>query len=131
MALFSDIDWVILVAAAAFLLFGKGNTEVLRTMGRWYGRAGRLKQDLLSEFTKAADLPTPTGGALTLRGALLGLDPPVTHVSGIPAVVTSPPVAPVAPTPVLPVTPHWTGSYPTPTWSMTVPASAEPVEVTR
>ena len=71
MALFSDIDWVIVVAVVAFLLFGKGNTEVLRTMGRWYGRAGRLKQDLLSEFTRAADLPMPgtAGPGLVPRGA--------------------------------------------------------------
>jgi hypothetical protein len=122
------VDWVIVVAAAAFLLFGKGNTEVLRTMGRWYGRAGRLKQDLLSEFTKAADLPSPTGGALTLRGALLGLDPPVTHMSGIPAAVTSAPLLPIAPSPTVPVPPTWTGSYPTATWSMTVPSVADPAE---
>jgi hypothetical protein len=122
------VDWVIVVAAAAFLLFGKGNTEVLRTMGRWYGRAGRLKQDLLSEFTKAADLPSPTGGALTLRGALLGLDPPVTRMSGIPAAVTSAPLLPIAPSPTVPVPPTWTGSYPTATWSMTVPSVADPAE---
>jgi len=126
--LFSDIDWVIVVAVAAFLLFGKGNTEVLRTMGRWYGRAGRLKQDLLSEFTRAADLPIPgTPGQVSFRGALLGLDPPVSHVSGIPAAVTT---APVASPPVGGSTP-WTGGYPTPTWSMTVPATSDPSEVTR
>ena len=119
---------MIVVAAAAFLLFGKGNTEVLRTIGRWYGRAGRLKQELLSEFTKAADLPSPTGGALTLRGALLGLDPPVTHMSGIPAAVTSAPLLPIAPSPTVPVPPTWTGSYPTATWSMTVPSVADPAE---
>ncbi|MCI4365920.1 MAG: hypothetical protein L3K10_07695 [Thermoplasmata archaeon] len=131
MALFSDIDWVILVGVAAFLLFGRGNGEVLRTLGRWYGRAGRIKQDLLSEFTKAADLPISGGlGQLSLRGALLGLDPPVTHVSGIPAAVTSPPALPVtlvsyaAPVP-------WTGGYPTPTWSMSVGVLPETGEVTR
>jgi hypothetical protein len=131
MALFSDIDWVIVVAVAAFLLFGKGNTEVLRTMGRWYGRAGRLKQDLLSEFTKAADLPLPgTPGQVSFRGALLGLDPPVTHVSGIPAAVTTPPAVSSVPAPYVGPAP-WTGSYPTPTWSMTVAATADPSEVTR
>jgi len=131
MALFSDIDWVIVVAVAAFLLFGKGNTEVLRTMGRWYGRAGRLKQDLLSEFTRAADLPMPgTPGQVSFRGALLALDPPVTHVSGIPAAVTTPPAIPAAPVPYGGTVP-WTGGYPTPTWSMTVPATADPSEVAR
>jgi len=48
MALFSDVDWVIVAAVAVYLLFGKGNTDILRTMGRWYGRAGRIKQELLS-----------------------------------------------------------------------------------
>jgi hypothetical protein len=124
-ALFSDLDWVIVVAAAGFLLFGRGNAEVLRTLGRWYGRAGRLKQELLAEFTKAADLPTPaSGGSLTLRGALLGLDPPQTQRSGIPAAVTTPP----GPTPSATVRPEpllWTGAYPTPTWSATAPFVGE------
>ena len=34
MALFSDIDWAILLVAAAFLLFGKENRRLLRTLGR-------------------------------------------------------------------------------------------------
>jgi hypothetical protein len=130
-ALFSDVDWVIVVAAAAFLLFGKGNTQVLRTLGRYYGRAGRLKQELLSEFTQAADLPMPMGGALSLRGTLLGLEPPVTHRSGIPAAVTSAPTAPIPPAPSAPAPAAWTGSYPTVTWSMTVPSLIEPGEVPR
>jgi hypothetical protein len=120
MALFSDIDWVILLAAAAFLLIGKDNGQLLRTLGRWYGRAGRLKQELLAEFTKAADIPAPIGSQLTIRGALLGLDPPATHVSGIPAAVT---VAPTAMSrPVEPTWVPWTGGYPISTWSTTVPA---------
>jgi hypothetical protein len=130
-ALFSDMDWVILLAVAAFLLFGKENTEVLRTLGRWYGRAGRLKQELLAEFTKAADLPMPAPGAnLTIRGALLGLEPAVTQRSGIPAAVTLPPQAP-APTLPPAVPAPWTGSYPVPTWSMTVPVVPGETEVTR
>jgi hypothetical protein len=104
---------------------------VLRTLGRWYGRAGRLKQELLSEFTKAADLPTPGPGVpLTLRGSLLGLDPLPTRVSGIPAVVTTPPSRPSAPLPE-PTPLPWTGGYPTPTWSTTVPIVADPREVSR
>jgi hypothetical protein len=131
MALFSDVDWVIVVAVAAFLLFGKGNTEVLRTMGRWYGRAGRLKQDLLSEFTRAADLPAPgTPGQVSFRGALLGLDPPVSQTRGIPAAVTSPPVLSVVLPPPGGSAP-WTGGYPAPTWSMTVAVTVDPSEVTR
>jgi hypothetical protein len=129
MALLSDIDWVILVAAAAFLLFGRGSSDVMRTMGRWYGRAARLKQELLSEFTQAADLPVGGGpGGLSFRGALLGLDAPAAHASGIPAAVTSPPVPPVArlsPDASIP----WTGGYPTPVWTTTVPSGPADAEV--
>jgi len=124
MALFSDIDWVIIAVVAAFLLFGKGNASTLRTLGRWYGRALRLKQELLGEFAKAADLPIAAGQSLSLRGTLLGVDPPATHVSGIPAAVRMPPSAPFTPTydPAYP----WTGGYPVPTWSMT--ASSGPTD---
>ena len=119
MALFSDVDWVIIAVVAAFLLFGKGNTQTLRTLGRWYGRAMRMKQELLGEFAKAADLPVATGTNLSIRGTLLGIDPPATQVSGIPAAVRVPPSAPYAPSyePSLP----WTGGYPVPTWSTTSP----------
>jgi hypothetical protein len=120
MALFSDIDWLILLAAAAFLLLGEKNGEFLRQLGRWYARAGRLKQELLTEFTKAAELPTPVGGQLSIRGALLGLDPTPTQASGIPAAVARPPV--VAVRPIEPTWGPWTGGYPMPTWSVTVPA---------
>lgn len=129
MALFSDIDWLILVAAAVFLLFGKDSGQLLRTAGRWYARAGRLKQELLSEFTKAAELPVPVGGALTIRGSLLGLDPTPTHVSGIPAAVTTAPVA--VPRPIEPAWGPWTGGFPVPTWSTTVPAVPHDPEARR
>jgi hypothetical protein len=129
MALFSDIDWMILGVAAAFLLLGKDSGSTLRTLGRWYGRAGRLKQELLSEFTKAAEIPVPAGGPLTIRGALLGLEPRATHVSGIPAAVTTPPRAP-APS-LEPTWGPWTGGYPVPTWSMTPPVDSPQWEVTR
>jgi hypothetical protein len=119
MALFSDIDWLIILAAAVFLLFGKDSAQLLRTAGRWYARAGRIKQELLSEFTKAAEIPTPVGGPLSIRGALLGLDPPPVQTTGIPAAVTSAPEAPSRP--IEPAWGPWTGGYPTPTWSMTVP----------
>jgi hypothetical protein len=118
-ALFSDIDWVILLAAAAFLFLGKDNAQLLRTVGRWYGRAGQLKQELLAEFSKAAEIPVPVNGPLTIRGALLGLDPTPTQASGIPAAVTTAP-GPAA-RPIEPAWIPWTGGYPTPTWSMTLP----------
>lgn len=133
MALFSDIDWVILVAVALFLLFGKDSGATLRTLGRWYGRAGRLKQELLAEFTKAADLPSPAPGApLTVRGALLGLDPVPAQTSGIPAAVRMPPVLPPVPPPSPPAPPTpWTGGAPVVTWTMTPPVVLHDLEVSR
>jgi hypothetical protein len=129
MALFSDIDWIIILAVAVFLLFGRGNAEVLRTLGRWYGRAGRLKQELLAEFTQAAELPLPTAGQpLSLRSALLGLDSNGAR-TGIPAAVHVPPATASGPIPVT-ATP-WTGGLPVPTWSMTVPVVAGERDVTR
>jgi len=118
MTLFSDLDWVIIAAVAVFLLFGKENGQMLRTLGRWYARAGRIKQELLGELTKAVDLPALSGPSLSIRGALLGLDSPMNHVSGIPAAVRVAPTAPFTPTyePALP----WTGGYPVATWSTTV-----------
>jgi hypothetical protein len=123
MALFSDIDWLILLVAAAFLLLGKESGPTLRMLGRWYGRAGKIKQELLSEFTKAADLPTTPGSNLSIRGALLGLDPTPTHVSGIPAAVAISPSARATAAP--PAVDPWYGHLPTPTW-----ASTASIEVT-
>ncbi len=132
MALFSDMDWVILLAVAAFLLFGKQSGEVLRTMGRWYGRAGRLKQELLAEFTKAADLPTLAPGAnLSFRSALMSFDSISTPAPSIPTAVSVAPSAPVAPSPVGPSPDPGTGGYPIPTWSMTIPVVPTEVEVSR
>jgi hypothetical protein len=88
MALFSEIDWIILLGVGGFLLFGQGNGQFLRQAGRWYGRLARLKQDLLAEFTAAADLPVPTAGRpFSIRQALLETDPTGGRVSGIPAPV--------------------------------------------
>ncbi len=122
--MFSDIDWMIIAVVAAFLLFGRENAQVVRTLGRWYGRAIRLKQDLLSEVSKAADLPIGNG-APSLRSALLGLDPAVARASAIPAAVTVPPAA----LPRLPPPPGvpWTGGSPILSWSVTggVPPTEE------
>ena len=119
MALFSDVDWVIIVAVAAFLLFGKENSQTLRMIGRWYGRAMQLKQELLGEFTRATDIPVTPGQPLSLRNTILGVDPPVSRASGIPTAVRVPPTVPYTPSyePTLP----WTGGYPVPTWSTTSP----------
>ena len=46
MALFSDIDWLIIAAVAVFLLFGKDNAQLLRTFGRYYARAIQLDRNL-------------------------------------------------------------------------------------
>jgi len=130
MALFSDIDWIIIVAVGVFLLFGRESGDAMRTLGRWYGRIGRLKQELLTEFSRAADLPPPTNGQpLTIRGALLGFDAPPGRVSGIPAAVRTAPTLP-SPSPPSPPIP-WTGSYPVPTWTMTAPVRFSENEVTR
>ena len=133
MAFLSDVDWVIIVAVGVFLLFGKDSGQTLRTLGRWYGRAGKLKQELMSEFTKAADLPPPVPGTpLSLRGALLGLDSSPLPQSGIPTAVRTPPVVPPAPVPTPPAPPTpWTGGAPVVTWTMTMPVVPDETEVLR
>ena len=119
MALFSDIDWAILLIVGAFLLFGKENRAVLRTLGRYYGRAVRLKQELLSEVSRAADLPMPRGGqAPSLRGALLGYDDTAAASPAIPAAVARAPVGASAD-----VASSWAGAMGPGTWSMALPGS--------
>lgn len=128
MALLSDIDWAIIAVVAVFLLFGRDNTQAVRTLGRWYARAVRLKQELLSELTRAADLPTPPPGTpLSIRGALLGLTPESgAGFTGPMVESTPPPVAAYASAAPPPPPFPWTGGYPVPSWSMTVsPAAAE------
>ncbi len=130
MALFSDIDWIIILGVGVFLLFGERNGEAIRTFGRWYARAGRLKQELLGEFLRAAEIPTPAPGQpLSIRGALLGLDPTPVQTRGIPAAVRGVPTLP-GPAPGAPP-PPWTGGYPVPTWTMTAPVQLSESEVSR
>jgi hypothetical protein len=129
MALLSDIDWLIIVAVGALLLFGQQNGTFVRQLGRYYGRAMRIKQELLAEVTKAADLPRPLPGqSLSIRSALLGLDPPATHRSGIPVAVATAPTGPVRP---LEVPEPWTGSTAYGTWSVALPAVPSGTEVDR
>jgi hypothetical protein len=117
MALFSDIDWAILLIAAAFLLFGKENQAVLRTIGRYYGRAMRLKQELLSEFTQAADLPMRSGGGPpSLRDALLGDEEVAPTASHVPIAVTHAPVLTAPPSGSA-----WTGAVGPQSWSLALP----------
>jgi len=107
-AIFSELDWVIIAGVGAFLLFGDGNGQVLRQLGRYYGRLMRLKQELLTEFTAAAELPPPTPGqSYSLRQAFLEVNEAGGRVSGIPAAVVAPPrLAPaVAAAPTVPVSP--------------------------
>lgn len=122
MALFSDMDWVIIAAVGVFLLFGNGNTGMMRTLGHWYGRVIHLKQQLMTEVTKSADIPLPLSGQpISLRAAFFGMDSATTgRVSGIPAVVSNPPGIPYRP--VIPPDLPWASGTPTPTWSVALPA---------
>ena len=118
MALFSDIDWIILLGVAAFFLLGREGGASVRMLGRWYGRAMRIKQELVSEVARAADLPLAAGTAPgSLRAVLLGADALGAGRSGIPAAVSVPPLAPAPPSPSYPL--PWTGGYPVPSWSST------------
>lgn len=122
LALLSDIDWLIILAAGAFLLLGKGDPALLRTMGRWYGRALHLKQELLSEVTRAADLPTSLADRpVSLRNALLGLDTEPGARSHVPLAVAAAPTAlatasAVAPVPAPGMT--WVNSVGPEQWSV-------------
>jgi hypothetical protein len=94
MALLSDMDWLILLAVGGFLLLGKGDPQLLRTVGRWYGKAIHLKQELLSEVTRAADIPTASlDRPISIRSALLGLDNEEAAHLRVPIAVTRAPVA--------------------------------------
>lgn len=122
MALFSDIDWIVLLTVAGFLLLGQGNGAALRQIGRYYGRLMRLKSELLSEFTKAADIPAPVPGTpISIRASLLDWEPGAGRVSGIPAAVTTAPVAvAAAASPAAPAT--YSPGFGPSTWAMTYPA---------
>lgn len=101
MALFSELDWLIIAGVGAFLFLGPENRAVMRELGRWYGRAVRVKRELLSDIGRAADIPAlPAGQPASLREVLLtGLETSTHQVSGIPAAVTRPPAPWVPPAP--------------------------------
>ena len=119
MALLSDIDWMIFLGIAGFLLLGKDGGAVVRQMGRYYGRLMRVKQELLSEVSRMAEIPAPVPGRpVSIRQSLLNWEPGTGRTSGIPAAVSPPPVATAyaaAPSPAFapalgPAT--WSGSNP-------------------
>ncbi len=57
MALFSDMDWVILLGAGALLLLGGDNRELLRTAGRLYGKVMRLRNEFLAQLRDMTQVP--------------------------------------------------------------------------
>ncbi len=76
MALFSEIDWIVIAGVGALLFFGPQGQQFVRQMGRWYARMLQVKAEIMSEVTASAGLPigpgTPTGA---LRSELLGPEP--------------------------------------------------------
>ena len=118
MALFSDLDWIIVLGVGAFLLFGRGSGAAVRQLGRWYARAVRLKQELVSEVARAADLPAPAGGAAgSLRAALLGLEVGAPPSQGRPPALPSLPLPSIR-SPALASLPT-TGGSPVTSWGAT------------
>jgi hypothetical protein len=85
MALFSDMDWVIIAVVAAFLFLGPQGQPFVRQMGRWYARLLQFKTDLMSEVATSAGLATPPGPTpASLRSALLGPGPFPEPASAVP-----------------------------------------------
>ncbi len=116
MALFSDVDWAIILVAAAFLFFGPENRQIVRTLGRYYARAMRMREELLGQVARAADLPVRPGEPVNLREALLGDTTAPRLASGIPAAVTQAPKLTYPPTGSA-----WTGAMGPQSWSMALP----------
>ncbi len=115
MALLSNIDWLILLGVAAVLLLGRGNRELLRTLGRTYGRLLRMKQELLSEVSRAADLPTPSPDRpISIRGTLFGMETEGAARQRVPLAVTNTPAR--ASTPLTALT--WVNSVGPEQWSV-------------
>jgi hypothetical protein len=93
MALLSDMDWLIILAVGGFLLIGKGDPQLLRTVGRWYGKAIHLKQELLAEVTKGTEIPTAAlGRPVSIRNTLLGLEADEVVRSPVPLAVAQAPM---------------------------------------
>jgi hypothetical protein len=131
MALFSDIDWVVILAVGAFLLLGPNNQGVLRTVGRLYARAMNLKNELLGEVAKSAGLPPPNGQPFSMREMLLH-EPASVERSSIPLAVVAPPATALAAVSSLPsmVTVASSGAIGTGMWTVTR-FPTDPEEVVR
>jgi hypothetical protein len=122
-AIFSDMDWVILIGVGVFLFFGKDNGQIIRQIGHWYGRMVRMKNEAMAEVTDAAQLPrTVFNRPASLRETFLSSEyfGGTTSGSGIPAAVTVAPVVTEKPS----NEPFPYSSYVGPgTWSMTLSAT--------
>ncbi|HEV2317151.1 MAG TPA: hypothetical protein VGV89_06210 [Thermoplasmata archaeon] len=72
---------------------GGQGAPFVRQLGRLYGRAMKLKNELLNEVTASAGLPpNSVGSSASIRSALLGVDEPPASLppsgAGYPGIVT-------------------------------------------
>lgn len=120
MALFSDVDWLVLLAVGAFIFLGPGSGSTVRQFGRYYARLMKFKQQMLADLATAADLPAPSPGqSLSIRQSLFDLDPAPSRPAGVPAAVTTPPIPPAPAVAALPPGP---GGFGPTTWATTSPS---------
>ncbi len=85
MALFSDIDWMVLLAVGAFIFLGPGSAGTVRQLGRYYAKLMKFKQQMLADLATAADLPAPAPGqGLSIRRSLMDFDTGASRPAGIP-----------------------------------------------
>lgn len=98
MALFSDVDWLIILVVGAFLFFGPQGQQFARQLGRWYGRLLRLKAEVMNEVASSAGLSVdPSAPTASIRATLFGTDP-------APGSGAMPMSVPSLPTPLMPGT---------------------------
>lgn len=92
MGLFSDVDWTIILVVGGFLLLGGNNTEMLRTVGRLYGKAMSLRNELFGQLREAMQMPPTTARD---PHTTLPANPALTSEAPIAGVtLTTPPVSP-------------------------------------
>jgi hypothetical protein len=91
MTLFSDVDWIVILGVAAFLMFGSQGQQFVRQLGRYYARLLRFRAELMREVTSSAGVSLPAGGSVgSLRSALLGSDVPSPPAPGPASINGSP-----------------------------------------